>query len=190
MSETLRLVFVDDHGFGRHELAEFVARRAGMKLLARVGKPDDARANEPDLVIVDLRENPSDGLGLLCQLAAPAAAAPVVRLAASRSGGPSPALRRAAGGSAGQGGKPPLTEREWQILEHVIQGMSNKTIAKALAISHETVKLHVRHILAKLDVDSRVEAAVLAVELQLERGSRPAVPTPLRAAPRRLAQGA
>jgi two-component system nitrate/nitrite response regulator NarL len=57
-----------------------------------------------------------------------------------------------------------LTERELEILGYIAQGVSNKGIAKALAISHDTVKLHVRHILAKLNVSSRVEAAVYAVE--------------------------
>ena len=59
-----------------------------------------------------------------------------------------------------------MTERERQILEHVARGMSNKAIAKALSISHDTVKLHVRHILAKLNMVSRVEAAVFAVGQQ------------------------
>ena len=57
-----------------------------------------------------------------------------------------------------------LTERESEILEHLSRGESNKTIARALDISHDTVKLHVRHILSKLNLSSRVEAAVLAVE--------------------------
>ena len=57
-----------------------------------------------------------------------------------------------------------LTERERQILQHVSRGESNKTIARALDISHDTVKLHVRHILCKLKLSSRVEAAVFAVE--------------------------
>jgi two-component system, NarL family, nitrate/nitrite response regulator NarL len=57
-----------------------------------------------------------------------------------------------------------LTERELEILGYIAQGMSNKGIARALDISHDTVKLHVRHILAKLNVSSRVEAAVYAVE--------------------------
>jgi two-component system, NarL family, nitrate/nitrite response regulator NarL len=56
-----------------------------------------------------------------------------------------------------------LTERELEILGYIAQGMSNKGIAKALDISHDTVKLHVRHILAKLNLSSRVEAAVYAV---------------------------
>ena len=63
-----------------------------------------------------------------------------------------------------------LTEREREILEHLARGESNKTIARALDISHDTVKLHVRHILAKLGLSSRVEAAVFAVEL---RGATP-----------------
>ena len=57
-----------------------------------------------------------------------------------------------------------LTEREKEILQHLARGESNKTIARALDISHDTVKLHVRHILAKLNLSSRVEAAVFAVE--------------------------
>ena len=57
-----------------------------------------------------------------------------------------------------------LTEREREILDHLARGQSNKTIARALDISHDTVKLHVRHILAKLNLSSRVEAAVFAVE--------------------------
>lgn len=57
-----------------------------------------------------------------------------------------------------------LTQREREILTHLAQGESNKVIARALDISHDTVKLHVRHILAKLNLSSRVEAAVFAVE--------------------------
>jgi two-component system nitrate/nitrite response regulator NarL len=57
-----------------------------------------------------------------------------------------------------------LTARERQILDYLAQGLSNKAIARVLDISHDTVKLHVRHILAKLNLTSRVEAAVFAVE--------------------------
>lgn len=57
-----------------------------------------------------------------------------------------------------------LTPREREILEHLSRGLSNKAIARELDISHDTVKLHVRHVLAKLNLTSRVEAAVFAVE--------------------------
>jgi two-component system, NarL family, nitrate/nitrite response regulator NarL len=65
-----------------------------------------------------------------------------------------------------------LTEREREILEHLARGESNKTIARALEISHDTVKLHVRHILAKLNLSSRVEAAVFAVEARSAAAGR------------------
>ncbi|HOF30569.1 MAG TPA: response regulator [Burkholderiaceae bacterium] len=57
-----------------------------------------------------------------------------------------------------------LTEREREVLDHVARGQSNKVIAQALDISHNTVKLHVRHIMDKLNLRSRVEAAVFAYE--------------------------
>jgi two-component system nitrate/nitrite response regulator NarL len=57
-----------------------------------------------------------------------------------------------------------LTPRELEILCHLAEGQSNKVIARNLGISDGTVKLHVKAILRKLDVHSRVEAAVIAVE--------------------------
>lgn len=65
-----------------------------------------------------------------------------------------------------------LTAREREILEHLAQGLSNKAIARALDISHDTVKLHVRHILSKLNLTSRVEAAVFAVERKVGQQGR------------------
>ncbi|MEN8174973.1 MAG: response regulator [Pseudomonadota bacterium] len=60
-----------------------------------------------------------------------------------------------------------LTPREREILCHLAEGQSNKVIARNLGISDGTVKLHVKAILRKLEVHSRVEAAVMAVEHQL-----------------------
>lgn len=57
-----------------------------------------------------------------------------------------------------------LTPREMEILCLLAEGQSNKVIARNLGISDGTVKLHVKAILRKLDVHSRVEAAVRAVE--------------------------
>jgi two-component system nitrate/nitrite response regulator NarL len=65
-----------------------------------------------------------------------------------------------------------LTAREHEILLHLSQGLSNKAIARVLDISHDTVKLHVKHILAKLNLTSRVEAAVFAVEQKAAGQSR------------------
>jgi len=60
-----------------------------------------------------------------------------------------------------------LTPREHEILCLVAEGQSNKVIARNLGISDGTVKLHVKAILRKLEVHSRVEAAVIAVEKNL-----------------------
>lgn len=56
-----------------------------------------------------------------------------------------------------------LTEREREILSLIAAGYSNKLIARELKITEGTVKVHVKHLLRKLDLDSRVEAAVWAV---------------------------
>lgn len=57
-----------------------------------------------------------------------------------------------------------LTDQENRILERIAAGMSNKVIGKELDIAEGTVKVHVKHILRKLNLKSRVEAAVWAVE--------------------------
>ena len=62
---------------------------------------------------------------------------------------------------------PKLTPREMEVLEHVAKGMNNREIAKALFISENTVKNHVRNILEKLHLHSRMEAVVYAVREKL-----------------------
>jgi DNA-binding NarL/FixJ family response regulator len=57
----------------------------------------------------------------------------------------------------------PLSPREMEILELVIQGMSNREIAYQLGISHQTVKNHMTSILSKLGVADRTQAAVYAL---------------------------
>lgn len=57
-----------------------------------------------------------------------------------------------------------LSPREQEILRGIALGQSNKEIARALGIAETTVKIHVQHILRKLDVSSRVHAAVIAAE--------------------------
>ncbi len=63
-----------------------------------------------------------------------------------------------------------LTARELEILKLIAKGLSNKLIARALDISDGTVKVHVKHLLKKMNLRSRVEAAVWVVnELNLGR---------------------
>ncbi len=83
-----------------------------------------------------------------------------------------PVLAQAVVGAEKEEPPPPsaldqLTPREREILCLLAEGQSNKVIARNLGISDGTVKLHVKAILRKLEVHSRVEAAVLAVEQKL-----------------------
>lgn len=57
----------------------------------------------------------------------------------------------------------PLTQRESEVLGQLAHGLTNKEIAQALGISYETVKEHVQHILRKVGVSDRTQAAVWAV---------------------------
>jgi len=57
-----------------------------------------------------------------------------------------------------------LSPRERDILRGIARGASNKEIGRELGIAETTVKIHVQHVLRKLDVSSRVQAAVLATE--------------------------
>jgi len=61
----------------------------------------------------------------------------------------------------------PLTQRESEVLRQLAYGLTNKEIANALHISYETVKEHVQHILRKIGVSDRTQAAVWAVRKEL-----------------------
>jgi two-component system nitrate/nitrite response regulator NarL len=215
----VKLVLVDDHALVRQGLADLLSRGAGMQVLATTGRAEEAfdllRQHHPDLLILDLRMAPIDGISLLKSLRERGETTPVLVLTMSEAAEDLAAalklgvrgyllkdmepadvidaIRRAAKGElvvapsiAGklaailQSGEEPgsaaslvkqLTGRERQILGYVAAGMSNKAIAKALGISHDTVKLHVRHILAKLGLSSRVEAAVFAVQNRATLGA-------------------
>jgi DNA-binding NarL/FixJ family response regulator len=61
----------------------------------------------------------------------------------------------------------PLSPREREVLQLLAQGLTNREIASALTVSVSTIKIHVEHILAKLAVSDRTQAAVRAMELGL-----------------------
>jgi DNA-binding NarL/FixJ family response regulator len=70
---------------------------------------------------------------------------------------------RGQAGAGGPSGETPLSERELDILRLVAEGCDNDEIAERLFLSPRTVKNHVSSILAKLEMDNRVQAAVYAV---------------------------
>ena len=79
---------------------------------------------------------------------------------------PGPAIRRGE-----QTGDAALTPREREVLELIAAGRSNKRIALELGIAEKTVKTHVGHLMAKLGVSDRTQAALLAVRRGLVDGS-------------------
>lgn len=80
-------------------------------------------------------------------------------------------LRRVTGALAaprnGSDAEVPLTKRESEVLKQLAFGLTNKEIAQSLGISYETVKEHVQHILRKIGVSDRTQAAVWAVRKNL-----------------------
>ncbi|BBE51469.1 Transcriptional regulatory protein DegU [Ferriphaselus amnicola] len=208
MTEKLKIVLVDDQSLCRRGLSELLANCYGFTVLGATGGIDELRLlldQKPDLLIVDLRMKPLDGIALLEQLRREGYETPAVMLTMSdsetdlsnaiRAGvrgyllkdmAPDEvvdAIRRVAAGElvvaptmtvkminllrGDKSGQEPknslklLTEREREILQLLARGESNKAIAQTLSISYDTVKLHVRHILTKLNLSSRVKAAVL-----------------------------
>ncbi len=73
-------------------------------------------------------------------------------------------LRAASGGDNVVADKDALSPREHEILGYLAKGASNKEIARSLDLAESTVKIHVQHILRKLNLSSRVQAAVYAIE--------------------------
>lgn len=213
MPEELKIALVDDQSLCRRGLSELLARCYGFNVLGAVGTIEELRdliKEQPDLLIMDLRMKPMDGLAMLEQIRKEGCTIPAVMLTMSdsevdmgnaiRAGvrgyllkdmAPDEvvdAIRRVAAGElvvaptmtvkmidmlrGDQAGQEPknslklLTEREREILQLLSRGESNKSIALTLSISYDTVKQHVRHILNKLNLSSRVKAAVLFAKEQ------------------------
>jgi DNA-binding NarL/FixJ family response regulator len=84
------------------------------------------------------------------------------------------ALQRLAGQPAAHHGPTPerLTPREREVLQMLAQGQTNREIAGQLSLSVGTVKIHVEHIIAKMGVSDRTQAAVRAVESGLFKETR------------------
>ncbi len=208
MSDKLKVVLVDDQSLCRRGLSELLANCYDFDVLGATDNIDELRIiclAKPDLLVVDLRMKPMDGISLLTQLRSEGITIPAVMLTMSdsetdladaiRAGvrgyllkdmAPDDvvdSIRRVAAGElvvapamtvkmidllrGTQPGQEPrnslklLTEREREIIQLLARGESNKVIAQHLSISYDTVKQHVRHILTKLNLSSRVKAAVL-----------------------------
>ncbi|MFW5472429.1 response regulator [Knoellia sp. CPCC 206450] len=81
----------------------------------------------------------------------------------------SPAVAAAVVRRAGVGGRDAVTAREVEVLELLSRGLGNKEMARELFVSEATVKSHLSHIYAKLDVDTRAGAVAAAIERRIIR---------------------
>jgi len=220
MNEKLKIVLVDDQNLCRSGLTELLSNCYGFAVIGATGSIEGLREllqEDPDLLILDLRMKPLDGLAMLEEVRKEGCPTPAVILTMSdsevdlanaiRAGvrgyllkdmAPDEvvdAIRRVAAGElvvaptmtikmiemlrGDQPGDEPknslklLTDREREILQLLSRGESNKAIAQTLSISYDTVKQHVRHILTKLNLSSRVKAAVLfTVEQQAQSSDK------------------
>ncbi|MFJ6725256.1 response regulator [Streptomyces sp. NPDC091281] len=89
--------------------------------------------------------------------------------------GPPSSAGARAGAPSGADGLPALTEREREILALVGEGLTNRQIGQRLYLAEKTVKNHISRLLAKLGVERRVQAAVLATRARDRQGQGPGV---------------
>jgi two-component system nitrate/nitrite response regulator NarL len=213
--DKLKIVLVEDESLFRRGLSELLTHCYDLDVLGTVGSIEDLRgliSMQPDLLIMDIRMKPMDGLTMLEQIRKEGCTIPAVMLTMSdsevdlhnamRAGvrgyllkdmAPDEVVESIRRVAAGELVVAPtmtmkmieilhgdqtknlfdlLTQREREIMELLSRGESNKSIALSLNISYETVKQHVRHILNKLNMSSRVKAAVLFAKEQQKHGDK------------------
>jgi DNA-binding NarL/FixJ family response regulator len=204
---SIRLLIADDHELVRTGLVSLLGGTE-IEIVAQAASGPEAVAmakqHTPDVVLLDIRMNDTDGLSAIEEIRRDVPNAKIVMLstydnptymaranamgahdyvlkgasqeqlvgairAAFEGRAPSEygELAKVAGTMATRNKQPgaevQLTQRETQVLRHLALGLSNKEIAQSLSISIETVKEHVQHLLRKMDVADRTQAAVWAV---------------------------
>jgi NarL family two-component system response regulator LiaR len=152
----IRVLMVDDQAVVRAGLATFLEAFDDLELVGEASNGAEAirlcAELQPDVVLMDLVMPDVDGV------AAPRA----IRQSHPEA---TQALIHAATRAPSQSYS--LTERELEVLALLAEGLTNSQIAERLVISRSTVKSHVSNILSKLDVATRAEAVVLALQNKL-----------------------
>jgi len=167
MTNKIRLLIADDHEVVRSGLKSMLAGTE-IKVVGEVASGSAAvkyaLENEVDVVLLDIRMPDGDGLTTLGRIKLDKPDLPIMILSREE-------LRRVTGALATPrltaDVEVPLTQRESEVLRQLAYGLTNKEIAIALHISYETVKEHVQHILRKIGVSDRTQAAVWAVRKEL-----------------------
>lgn len=209
----IRVLIADDHGVIRDGLGRLVGDQDDMELVGAATDGADAvriaRAERPDVVLMDLEMPVLDGIeatrrilaelpgtavlvltsfsdrrrivgaldaGAVGYLLKDAAAEDVVRGLRAAARGESPLDPRAARSLIEAKSEPDplegLSEREREVLGLLLDGMSNKLIARRLDISEKTVKYHLTSVFRQLGVTDRTQAALWAERRGLRPGRR------------------
>src|ERR671916_42056 len=154
MPEEITCLIVDDHEVVREGLRLSLSRASNIRIVGEASDGESAVAlaerRRPDVVIMDIRKEAPHGTLLRA-----------IEKVAAGDGYIDPALMPAF--LPGRDRDDMLTAREREILQLLADGMSNSDVAAKLFISQETVKSHVRHILTKLEADTRTQAVAIAL---------------------------
>jgi DNA-binding NarL/FixJ family response regulator len=213
MTNTLRLVVVDDHALFRRGLVGLLEEMPGLLVVGQAGDGEQAlpliEAARPDVVLLDLNMPVMDGITTIRALRERRLPVRVLMLTISQNDTDLlEAIRAGADGYLlkntepeelrrsilrvyeGQGALSPevtgrvlralsrfesqepvslLSDREIEVLNCMVDGLTTQQIASHLFISDNTVKTHVRHIFEKLDVSNRAEAVGKAMQMGLIR---------------------
>ncbi|NNI47109.1 DNA-binding response regulator [Pasteurella multocida] len=188
MSEKMKVLIIDDHPLMRRGIKQLMELAPNFEVVADAGNGSEgislALQTQPDLIILDLNMKGLSGLDTLKALRAEGIDARILILTVSDLKDTEPdallsQIQRIAQGEVilsdsikdalieRQMNADPiysLTDREMDVLRLIATGLSNKQIAGQLFISEETVKVHIRNLLRKLNVHSRVAATVLYFE--------------------------
>lgn len=206
--DTITILVADDHAIVREGLRALLDTEPGMQLLDEAQDGVEAmlkaRAQQPDVILLDMVMPRQDGLETIKQIKAEQPDARILVLTSfAEDEKVFPAIKAGALGYILKDSSPgqllqairdvyrgeaslhptiarklimelsqppaeplteePLTEREVDVLKHVAQGLSNQQIAESLVLSERTVRTHVSHILEKLHLANRTQAALYAL---------------------------
>ena len=195
MSEPITCLICDDHEVVREGLRLSLSRSENIRVVGEAADGNAAvtlaKRRRPNVVILDVRMPVMDGLAAAKAIAAEVPETSVLMftafaerslltrgLEAGAKGyilkeAPHQTLVRAIQKVADGDGyvdpalMPALLSKEREILQLLADGMSNADVAGKLYISQETVKSHVRHILSKLEADTRTHAVAIALRTSI-----------------------